>query len=535
MSVSVGTRILMAVGIALLALVAISWVAYQSTDRFIRTSDEVRQSYHVVDELEDLLTQILEVESGNRGYLLTGDSSFLATYDLGARRAPADLQEIRSSLAGQSAETANLTRLDDLVRRKLAAAARLVETRRAQGAAPAARLLQAGGSKQLTEQIRQLVDTMEADQRTLLQRRDQAAQASGRNATAFILWGSLLALAVASIGAFGIQRSITQPLGAFVRFVQQVGQGDLTQQAVVAGNDELSSLGRTLNQMSSGLREVAIRTRGATENLNAAAAEILASTQEQAASSREQAAAVQETTATMQELSQSGAQISEKAREVAASAEATSTVSNAGLHAIQNTTRSMDGIQEQATAVAENIVSLSEKTQAVGEIIATVNEIAEQSNLLALNAAIEAAAAGEQGRSFSVVANEMKNLADQSKQATVQVRSILGDIQKGINTSVMLTEEAVKRVDAGRQQVDVADQTIRQMAESILQSIQAFQQIVAATSQQQIGFEQVTQAIMHIRQATEQTIAGTNQLEKAAASLTDLGHQLTETVRVYRT
>ena len=139
--------------------------------------------------------------------------------------------------------------------------------------------------------------------------------------------------------------------------------------------------------------------------------------------------------------------------------------------------------------MADNIVALSEKTQAVGEIIATVNDIAEQSNLLALNAAIEAAAAGDQGSRFSVVANEMKNLADQAKESTVQVRTILGDIQKGINSSVMLTEEAVKRVEAGKQQADVTERTIREMAETTQESVQAFQQIIGAANQQQIGFE----------------------------------------------
>jgi methyl-accepting chemotaxis protein len=97
-------------------------------------------------------------------------------------------------------------------------------------------------------------------------------------------------------------------------------------------------------------------------------------------------------------------------------------------------------------------VALSEKTQAIGEIISTVNDLAEQSHLLALNAAIKAAAAGEQGLSFSVIAGEVKNLADQSREATIQVRVILGDIQKGINRSVMLTEEAVKRVESGKRQ-----------------------------------------------------------------------------------
>jgi methyl-accepting chemotaxis protein len=194
----------------------------------------------------------------------------------------------------------------------------------------------------------------------------------------------------------------------------------------------------------------------------------------------------------------------------------------------------METIREQAEAVAENVVSLSERTQAIGEIISTVNDLAEQSHLLALNAAIEAAAAGEHGRSFSVIASEVKNLADQSREATVQVRSILGDIQKGINSSVMLTEEAVKRVDSGKQQADVADRTIREMAESIQQSVQAFQQIVAGANQQQIGFTQVMQAVRDIGQASQQTASSTRQLEKAAVNLTALGQQLQKAVERYR-
>jgi methyl-accepting chemotaxis protein len=158
-------------------------------------------------------------------------------------------------------------------------------------------------------------------------------------------------------------------------------------------------------------------------------------------------AAYQETNATMQEVSQSCLQIAEKAKQVTATAEAVSIANTSSVDAVQKANQTVEAIHEQAEAVAQNIVSLSEKTQMVGDILATVNDIAEQSHLLALNAAIEAAAAGEHGRSFSVVAGEIKNLADQSKAATVQVKTILGDIQKEINTSVMLTEEAVKRVD----------------------------------------------------------------------------------------
>ncbi len=331
-----------------------------------------------------------------------------------------------------------------------------------------------------------------------------------------------------------IHRSITAPLEVFMRLVERIGQGDLTQRPTTERKDEIGDLGRSLDQMVKGLKEVASQTRLAAESVNTATAEILASTQQQAASTAEQAAAVQQANATMAEISQSGAQISERAKQVAAAAEATSTASTSGLQSVRNTTSIMEGIREQAEAVAENVIALSEKTQAIGDIIATVNDISEQSHLLALNASIQAAAAGENGRSFSVVASEMKNLAAQSKQATVQVRAILGDIQKGITSSVMLTEEAVKRADSGRQQAGVADQTIRKLTDNIEESVRAFQQIVGGSSQQQIGFEQVIHAFRNIGVASQQTATSTKQSEKAAANLSALAQELRGAVARYQ-
>lgn len=352
--------------------------------------------------------------------------------------------------------------------------------------------------------------------------------------TTLLTLGAVLFFGVLILGVV-FARSITRPLVVVVERAQGIAEGDLTQPKLATGSDdETGRLARVFNSMTDRLAAMARQMREMTGSVNASVAQILAATQQQAASTAEQSAAVHETTATMEEIAHSGAQIADRARQVAASAEATSTASQAGLGAVKSVLSSMGGIQEQAGAVAENIVDLSARTQAVGEIIASVNEIAEQSNLLALNAAIEAAAAGEHGRSFAVVASEMKNLAQQSKQATVQVRSILGEIQKGINTSVMLTEEAVKRVEVGRQQADVAERTIQEMAESIIQSIQAFQQIVAATNQQQIGFDQVTRAIQNIRDASEQTAVGTRQLEQAAGNLGDLGRKLQVVVETYR-
>jgi methyl-accepting chemotaxis protein len=396
--------------------------------------------------------------------------------------------------------------------------------------------VQAAGTQVITHrnELSQVIDrTQEALNGVIAAGQEHTNQIYEESRVSTVL--ALIGMVVLSLViAVAIRRSIVNRLSAFEEFVGRVGRGDLSGPAAATGRDELGQLGATLNGMVEGLRQLARQSRDATENLNAAAAEIRASTQEQAASVEEQLAAVQETAATVDEITHSGTQIGKRAQEVIASAQATAQTSGAGLKAVDETVRAMDSIREQAEAVAANIVALSEKTQAIGEIITTVNDISERSHLLALNAAIEAAAAGEQGRSFAVVASEMKTLADQAKEATSQVRSILGDIQRGINSSVMLTEEAVKRVAAGRRRTDTTHVTISEISARIQESVQTFQQIVASTNQQQLGIEQVMGALQNIRQASQQTAAGTRQLDTAATNLSQLSAQLVTLADRYR-
>jgi methyl-accepting chemotaxis protein len=132
-----------------------------------------------------------------------------------------------------------------------------------------------------------------------------------------------------------------------------------------------------------------------------------------------------------------------------------------------------------------------------------------------------------------VVAEAIKTLADQAKAATTQVSSILSDIQKGINSSVMSTEESVKRVATGRSQADNTLGTIGDLAVTIENSVQAFEQVVASTNQQRVGLEQVAQALAQIRTGSEQTAAGTRQIEQAVSNLNALGSQLDHTMERY--
>ncbi len=324
----------------------------------------------------------------------------------------------------------------------------------------------------------------------------------------------------------------------YVEYMEAVGQGDLTLQMDIDGNgrrsDMLSVLGHTLNRTTATIQDMTRQIHSAANNLTSSAAEILAATTQQASGASEQSAAISQTTTTVDELKTIAEQSVTRAQDVAGASRRTVEVSRTGQRSVEEIIKSMHEIKARVEGIAENILALSEQTQQIGDIISTVNDIAAQSNILALNASVEAARAGEYGKGFAVVAVEVRNLAEQSRQATAQVKTILSDIQKATNATVMATEEGTKGVDEGVRLTEQAGNAIVQLAGVIQESAQAAAQMVAGGRQQAAGVEQVALAMQNINQSTVQSLSSTRQAEKAARELNELARSLIDIVEQYR-
>ena len=350
----------------------------------------------------------------------------------------------------------------------------------------------------------------------------------------FVMTG-ILATLLAVAMALLISRAIAVPLRMISDIAGRVASGDLTI-SIPAGhrNDEVGELLCAFGAMLEGLRKLMREINEGVNVLSSTSSQILATTTQVASGAAETATAVTETTVTVEEVKQTAQMASQKARNVSDSAQKASQVSQNGRKSVEESMQGMGHIQEQMESIAESIVRLSEQSQAIGEIIATVNDLAEQSNLLAVNAAIEANKAGEQGKGFAVVAQEVKSLAEQSKQATAQVRTILGDIQKATSTAVLSTEQGSKAVQAGVKQAGETGESIRLLADSIVEAAQAATQIAASSQQQMVGMDQVALAMENIKQASVQNVAGTKQAEVAAQNLHELGQKLQQLAAQYK-
>src|SRR5579862_3863611 len=356
--------------------------------------------------------------------------------------------------------------------------------------------------------------------------------------SALVLTASFL---LAFVLASRLQRLIAGPILTLTETARLVSaKKDYSVRAMKQSDDELGLLTDSFNQMltdigqrtgdlekaSGSLRTQAVEITSSVGVLNSAVTEILEATNRLTTTATETAAAVSETSTTVEETRQTAQMSNQRAQFVSDSAQRAAEISQAGRKATDDAAAGMNRVQEQMGSLTQSIVRLGEQSQSIGAIVATVEDLAGQSQLLAVNAAIEAAKAGEHGRGFSVVAHEVRNLAEQSKRASGQVRTILRDIQRATSAAMMATDQSRKAVEDGVSQSGRAGESILNLAGKITDAAQAATQIAASGRQQVAGMDQVASAMTSIHKPTQQSVESAKRLESAARNLNDLGQKL---------
>jgi methyl-accepting chemotaxis protein len=571
---SIGKKIGSGFGLALVSLMVVGAVSYDSTRKLIDSAEWVRHTHEVLDGLDELMSGMEDAETGQRGYVLTGEARYLEPYEGARERVDQRFKHLLELTADSPIQQRRLAALEALVASKFAELQEIIDLRRAKGLEAAREEVLTDKGKNTMDSIRKLVGEMREEETGLLARLSVEEKNRAHWTEMTIVMGGLCTFALLAVAGLFLTRNIAVPLGevsaaalkiasgnlsakpnsdgrrdevgvlavAFTemtaslgqmaRVAERISEGDLTVDAKPKSDKDV--LGQAFAVMVEKLRRIIGEMQESSNILSSSAQQIVATTTQVASAASETATAVAQTTTTVEEVKQTALLATQKAKFVSESAQRATQVSESGKKSVADSIEAMKEIREQMESIAESIVRLSEQGQTIGEIMLSVNDLAEQSNLLAVNASIEAAKAGEQGKGFGVVAQEMRNLAEQSKQATIQVRGILNDIQKATNAAVMVTERGGKAAEAGVKQSVQAGESVQKLSESISEAAQAATQIAASSQQQMVGMDQVVQAMESIKMASTQNVASTRQTEAAAKNIQELGRKLTELVALYK-
>lgn len=334
--------------------------------------------------------------------------------------------------------------------------------------------------------------------------------------------------------------SITEPVNEAMRLAGCYASGDFTarfdEKIPVAGEfvayrNALNTIGIELSRLMKLITEELFE---GVSVLSVASSEILTVTSQLSSASSQTANTVNETSDTVETVRKKTDVVNLKTKSMSEKAMKAIEVSETGQQSVQEILDGMNHIQRQMDMISMNVVKLSEQSQAIGEIIATVTDISEQSNLLAVNASIEAAKAGDFGKGFAVVAHEIHNLAQQSKQATGTIRTILTDIQRGVSSTVVSAERGSNTVaDAVRLTTD-ARKAIEVLTRSIADSSHEAIEITSSIQDQVAGMDQISDAIENIRMAAQKNLEITRKAEKTAEDLHELGIRLKKITLQYQ-
>jgi len=363
----------------------------------------------------------------------------------------------------------------------------------------------------------------------------QNALAMQKSSTVITVILNILGIALAVLFAFVIGENIVRPIKQLVANLEEIANGNLQKRAIDSKRrDEIGMLIRAFESFLDRFREQISEINKMVLHLAASANEMSATSAQLGSSASETAASVMETATTTEEIRQVAQTTKDLAGTVTASSDQSYALSKESMTAILQMGENMQKIKSQMDNISQSLLNLSEQSQMIAEITAAVDEIAEQSNLLAVNAAIEAAKAGEQGKGFAVVAQEVKSLADQSKQSTRQVRKILTDIQKATSGALMAVEQGNKEMLQGADKMNQVDAAMRAIAESLSKSVQLVQQIAYAVEQQFTGIDQINSAMNNVKTASAQNADAARNLEQVAASISDSGNKLKSFIEVYK-
>ncbi len=331
-----------------------------------------------------------------------------------------------------------------------------------------------------------------------------------------------------------LYRKISNPLARAIAVSNMIAAGDLTAVIESDSRGEIGDLMRSIQGMVEKLKTIIATIQSSAHSVASASEELSASSCQMSKGVEEQSQRASQIATSTAEMSQTVVDIARNATSIASSAQNSTNVAREGQSIVGKSVEEVRGIATTVAHLSGLVTSLGDRSRQIGDIISVIKDIADQTNLLALNAAIEAARAGEQGRGFAVVADEVRKLAERTTKATSEIGSMIGTIQSEVAVAVDSMDEASARVDAGVHDVTLAGESLSNIVESVLSLQNMVQQIASATEEMSTVSDTISSDIETIARVSSETAESSTQVTLSAADLAKLSSELNQIAGAFR-
>jgi CHASE3 domain sensor protein len=475
---TVGQQIASGYIAVILIMVILSIMGLTGNTRFKQASQQVAHTYQVLSALESILTQLKSAESAKRGFVITGKESFLDPVRQAETSILKEMESLNTLISGNPEQQRRLAELRPGITARMEELREVIAARRERGFEAAQQLILSGRGEKTMDQLRAQVNEMRTVEEQLLRERDRVAREDSRFMQLLSSAGLGLMFVVIITTSIYITRGLRQQIGMAIEHVQS------------------------------------------------SSTELQAAATQQASGAREQAATTTEVSATVKELLSTFRQIAASAQQVSKAANETAAATSQGSQTVDQSQEAIETVRRQVDIIVSHMLDLGKRSQEIGGILDIINELSEQTNILAINATIESAGAGEHGRRFAVVAEEIRKLADRVGASTKDVRTLIDEIRAAANTTIMATEDGSKAVQhSARRFAEVAG-TFKRIAELTSANLDVARQIEMSTQQQTSAVEQVSTAIQQVAITAKQTEVSSTQTLQTSTHLIQLSRQL---------